>query len=251
MERIIATTPGLSAGERGIAASRAMGAEREWGALYRIGAWSSIAVLVMIPLQIVLYVAYPPPATVEGFFSLMRRSPLLGLISLDLFYMISVILSGVVMLAVCVALRRASPSLIAVALFLMVIGSAAYFASSVAFDMLRLSGHHAAATTESGRGLFLAAGEGMLASYQGSAFNVYYILLAIAGLLIAIVMLRDDRFARITPRVGLVMMAMMLVPPTAGAIGLVFAFASLIPTALWLVLVARDLLRLARMGDRE
>jgi hypothetical protein len=45
-----------------------------------------------------------------------------------------------------------------------------------AFDVLSLSNQYAAAATDAQRSMFLAAGQAMLAIYQGSAFDVYYVL---------------------------------------------------------------------------
>jgi hypothetical protein len=41
---------------------------------------------------------------------------------------------------------------------------------------------------------------------------------------------------------------MMLIPPTAGTISLVFSLLSQLPMILWLVLIATRLFRLANMG---
>jgi hypothetical protein len=250
MDRMMVSV--LSASRTGAALDAAADVRGEsgWRVLYRIGGIAAAAVLVMVPLQIILYIVSPPPATVVGHFALMRESPLMGLIGLDVLYMISTIVVSVVMLALCVALRNADRSLTALALFLMVISTAVYFASSVAFEMLSLSARYAGAAAGAERDMITAAGEGMLATYQGSAFNVYYILCGIAGLIIAFVMMRSSVFSRKTAYIGLVMNLMMLVPPTAGKFGLALAFASLVPTVVWLVMISRRLLQLgaARVG---
>jgi hypothetical protein len=50
--------------------------------------------------------------------------------------------------------------------------------------MLSLSQRYTAATTDAQRSLIQAAGQAMLAIYQGGAFDVYYILGAVATLII-------------------------------------------------------------------
>jgi hypothetical protein len=92
----------------------------------------------------------------------------------------------------------------------------------------------------------LAAGEGMLAAYVGTTYDVYYILNGIALLLIAAVMVRSGVFGGVTAYVGLLAGALMVLPASAGTIGLAFALASLVPWAVFSVLVARRLLWLAR-----
>ena len=86
----------------------------------------------------------------------------------------------------------------------------------------------------------------MLVTWQGTAFNVSYILSAVALLIVSAVMLRSHLFSKFTAYVGIVAGVLMLVPPTAGMLGLVLSLLSLIPTALWLMLIARRLFQLAK-----
>lgn len=60
--------------------------------------------------------------------------------------------------------------------------------------------------------------------------------------------LRSTVFSRLTAWVGLVFGVLSLVPASAGTIGIAFSLLSLIPMWMWLVLVARRLLQLARSG---
>src|SRR6185503_20260099 len=73
-----------------------------------------------------------------------------------------------------------------------------------AFEMFSLSSQYAAATTDAQRSLFVASGQAMLAIYQGTAFDVSYVLLAIAPLIISAVMLRSNSFGKVTASVGIV-----------------------------------------------
>jgi hypothetical protein len=132
----------------------------------------------------------------------------------------------------------------AIALTAGLVGIAAYFASTTAFEMLSLSDQYAAATTEAQRSMFLAAGQAMLAIWQGTAFDVGYVLEGVALLIIAIVMLRNTLFSKKTAYVGILLGVMSLVPPTAGTIGLLFALGSLVPLEIWDILIARRLFQL-------
>ena len=38
----------------------------DWKKLYRTGALAALAIVVLVPLQIVVFVVWPPPATVSG-----------------------------------------------------------------------------------------------------------------------------------------------------------------------------------------
>lgn len=132
----------------------------------------------------------------------------------------------------------------AIALILQLVATATYFASTVAFEMLSLSNQYATATTEVERSIFLAAGQAMLDTWQGTAFDVSYVLSGLALLIVSAVMLRSHRlFSKVTGYAGLPTGVLALVPPTAGMIGLVFSLVSLVPLVVWLVLIARRLLR--------
>ena len=109
--------------------------------------------------------------------------------------------------------------------------------------MLSLSSQYATSTTDVERSLFLAAGQAMLVSWQGTAFDVSYILSALATLIVSAVMLRSHLFSKVTGYAGLSAGVLMLVPPTAGWIGVVLSLLSLLPLIVWLSLIARRLLR--------
>jgi hypothetical protein len=218
--------------------------DRAWGPLYRIGAGVALTMLILMPIAVIGFVIAPPPATASDSFALFQRNGLLGLLSLDLIYMFEVLLGGLLLLVLCVALRRISPSLVTVALFLNAIATAIYFASNPAFEMLALSRRHAEAMTDAQKAMFLAAGEGMLATYQGTAYDVSYVVGGLAGLTVAVVMVRSQLFSRATAYLGLAMGLLALIPPTLGTVGLVAAFVYLGPLVAWLVLIARALMRL-------
>lgn len=218
----------------------------EWRGLYRTAAAAAIVMAAIIPVQGAIYAAYPPPDTVAGFFELFQRHWLLGLLSMDLLYLADNALMVPIYLALYTTLRWASRSATLLATAAALIGLAAYYASNTAFEMLALSRQYALATTEAQRTALLGAGEAMLAIYKGTAFNVYYVLNAVALLVLSFVMLRSGVFSKTTAFLGLAAGILMIVPSTAGTLGLIFAFLSLLPWAVWLILFALRLLRLAR-----
>jgi hypothetical protein len=57
--------------------------------LYCVAHFMAITMLILIPLQIIIYVISPPPDTVKGFFELYQQNPFLGLLSLDFLYLFS------------------------------------------------------------------------------------------------------------------------------------------------------------------
>jgi hypothetical protein len=215
-----------------------------WKGLYRVGGTAALIMAVFIPIQIIIFIAWPPPSTVIGWFTLFQNNRLLGLLDMDLLLIVDQVLVALVLLALYIALRRASQSWMAIAFTVGLLGIAGYFASTAAFEMLSLSDQYAAGTTEAERSMFLAAGQAMLAIWQGTAFDVGYVLEGVALLVIAVVMLRSTLFSKRTACVGILLGVMSLVPPTAGTIGLLFSLGSLVPLEIWDILIARRLFQL-------
>lgn len=217
-----------------------------WWPLLRIAAATALVGVALMPVQLVVYIAWPPPTTVVGFFEVFQENALRGLLNLDLLYILNNLFLIPLYLALYVVLQQHGKSLMTLALASGLVGVATYFNTNPAFEMLLLSQRYAAATTDAGRALYVAAGESMLASYAGTAFNVYYILNAIALLLIAPVMLRCNVFNRVSGWMALAAGILMLVPSSAGTAGMIFAMGSLVPWAVFSVLVA---LRLLKLGE--
>jgi hypothetical protein len=206
---------------------------------------AALAVLVLIPIQMVVFILWPPPNSVIGWFTLFQDNALVGLLDMDLLLIVDYLLLIGVFSALWASLRRANESLMAIALILQLVATATYFASTVAFEMLTLSNQYTTATTYAERSIFLAAGQAMLVTWQGSAFDVSYVLSALAILIVSAVMLRSHHhlFTKTTGYAGLSAGVLALIPPTAGTIGVVLSLVSLVPMVIWLALIARRLLR--------
>jgi hypothetical protein len=215
-----------------------------WQTLQRVGGVSAIIILALMPIQMVVFLNWPPPNTVVGWFLLFQNNPLVGLIDMDLLLIIDYVLMLMVFLALWAYLRRANESLMAIALILQVVATATYFASTAAVEMLSLSNQYTAANTEVERSMILAAGYTMLATWQGTAFNVGYVLGGFALVIVSAVILRSPYLlSKVTGYAGLAAGVLALVPASAGMIGLLFSLVSLVPTAIWLALIARRLLQ--------
>jgi hypothetical protein len=220
-----------------------------WRRVYRMGAIAAVAVLALVPIQAAVFIMWPPPTTVGGFFAMFQQNAIVGLLALDLLLMASWILSALMFVALYAALRRTRESLVTLALIAELVALAVYFASNTAFSMLTLSQQHAAAATDVDRSLFLAAGQAMLALYTGTAFNVSYLLSGVAALLMAGAMLRSGIFGTATAYIGIAYAVLQVVPPTAGTIGMIVSLLSLAPMVVWIALIARRLYRLAGEED--
>ncbi len=223
------------------------GAEGEWKPLFNVAGVAALLTAILTPVAIAVFAIWPPPsAGTAEWFSLFNENRLLGLMSLDLPFVLINVLMIPILLALYVALRRVSPSLMALALVTFLVGLAGFFASNPSVEMLSLSNQYAGAATEVQRSALLGAGEAMLATFQGTAFHVNYILAQIAGIVIGAVMLRTALFSK---WIGYLMISgnflgFGLYVPT---VGLVLSALSGAILWVWFILVARRLFRLGRM----
>ena len=227
-------------------------ADSAWKPLYKVGGIAALIMAVLIPIQSFIFIAYPPPGTVIDYFTLFQNNKILGLLDLDLLLIVDNVLLILIYLALYTALRRANESFMAIALTFGLVGAVLHFASREAtFTLLSLSDQYAAATTDAQRAMFLAAGQAMLTIYNGTAFDMSYVLSGVVLLIISVVMLRGNIFSKGTAYLGILMGVLMLIPPTVGTIGLLLSLISLVPTLIWLILIARRLFQLGQGVSKE
>jgi hypothetical protein len=202
--------------------------------LYRVAQFLALAMLILIPIQIIIYVIAPPPDTVKGFFELYQQNPFLGLLSLDFLYLFNNMIIVIIYLALFVLLYREKPVTVLLALILGLIGIACYYPSNPAFEMLTLSNQYFQALPEQ-QNIYLAAGEALMAGYTGITFDVYYVLSTICLLLFAYALIKSHKFKKSVGLWGLASGFFMIVPSSAGVLGMIFSLLSLIP---WVVFIA-------------
>lgn len=224
-----------------------------WRGLVVVGAWAALASVALIVVQLGIFFVWPPPETTVEFFEVLLSNPVHGILALDGLYIISNLLAFLVYLGLAVVLWRVSRSALVIALGFGVLGMSAYMASPRPVEMLTLAGAYAEADAVQQVAL-VATGDGMLATWMGTAFDVYYFFNLVTLLILAILMYRSSIFSRATAVWGLIGAVLMAVPSNFGTVGLVFAIASLLPWAVFAVLAARRMLTLAAAAgpiDRE
>ena len=222
--------------------------DSHWSLLYKAGGAAALIIAVLIPIQSFIFIAYPPPSTVVDYFTLFQHNKILGLLDLDLLLTVNNVLLVLIYLALCTALKRVNKSLTTIALTIGLVGIVLYLVSREAtFSMLSLSEQYAVATTEGQKLMFLTAGQTMLTIYNGTSFDLSYVLGGVFILIISAVMFRSNIFNKATANVGILMGVLMLVPPTVGTIGLLLSLISLVPTFIWLILIARKLFQLSKL----
>lgn len=214
--------------------------------VFRAGAFAAIAMLVIMAAQIVIFVIWLPPQTAGEMIALFNQNAILGLLSMDFFYLINNGILVLIYLPLYLALRESDRAWPLIAIIFGLVGIGAYYASNTSFEMLAISRQFAAAGTDAQRTALLGAGHAMMAVYKGTAFNVYYVLNAIALLIFAVMILRSKELSKSIGITGLIAGLLMTIPSTAGTLGMIFALASLVPWAVFLVLLIPCFFRLSQ-----
>lgn len=219
-----------------------------WSPLYTIGGVAALMVVLFIPVAIYVFIAWPPPTTVVDWYALFQSNRLVALIDMDILIVLSNIVSIPLTLALYVALRRTNESYMAIALVLELVGAATYFASNPVLTMISLSNQYAVAATDVQRSMLLAAGQGMLATYQGTAFWVSNAVGGISLLIISVVMLRSGIFSKITAYIGIVANVVGFGLFIPNQIGIFISILGVVGLAIWYVMVALRLFQLSRVS---
>jgi hypothetical protein len=150
-------------------------------------------------------------------------------------------------LALFVVVRRVSATSALVALVVGLFSVVLFlFSREATFSMWLLSGQYASAATAAQQAAVVASGQTLLTLYNGGSFGLSYLLGAVSTLIFSVAMVKHRVFGLLPGIVGIITGITMLVPANLGQIGVVVAMLSLIPTALWLVLLSRAFFRTAK-----
>jgi hypothetical protein len=224
----------------------------DWTGLYKLASLSALAVVAIIIIQGIFAAIEPQPlhGTAIDWFMLFQKNNLIGLIDFELLMVVYVIVSIPVILALFIALRHVNPSWTAIYLVLSLIGVMSFIAARPALEMLSLSQGYAAATSDAERAIFLAAGQVLVATFHGTAFQISYVLGSITGLIISLVMLRTNIFGRATAyvRIASSVFDFGIYVPT---IGIFIAMFSVLFLLIWNIMIARKLYQLGQVSAKE
>jgi hypothetical protein len=209
---------------------------------------------VLLLMEIIVFTIWPQPTTVMGYFALFQSNKLIGLIDFYLLEVVAYALFIPLFLAFYIALRRCNESYMMLAMILACVGIAVFLATNNPFTMLSLSKQYMAATTEAQKSLFLAAGQTLLINTNQRAvggFNMGFLLVCIAGLLVSFVMLQSKIFSKTNAYLGILTFAISLadylriiILPSELLLLLIIAILSGILLLIWLILVGRRLFQL-------
>ncbi|MFO7632191.1 MAG: DUF4386 family protein [Caldilinea sp.] len=226
--------------------------DSRYSTIYRLGALASILSALSIASAIVAYFIWPyrgNTTSIEAIFSILHTDRLGGLISLDVSMLVIGPISILMFLALYAALRRVDESLALVALILTLLAVGLVIVCRPLVELVTLSDQYVAATDAAEKARLLAAGEVLRIQLDGTAWAMQTAFFMIAGLLNSSLMLRTAFFSKVTAWLGIAISAIGLgfILPT---IGLFFLFLNTIGSVPWCLLVARDLLKIARVVSK-
>ena len=215
----------------------------------RITGFLLIVLFAIIPFQAAIYFISPPPTTAIQYFNLFQKNPFLGFLDLDLSLTLDNLLFVLVYMALYFLLKDGHRVIVTIGFAFVIVSVTLYIISREAlFSMLTLSNQYSIATSEIERNSISTIGQTMLTIYNGTCFNVSYFLGGINMILFSIAMLKSNIFTKVTGWLGLIMGILMLVPPTAGKLGFVLSFLSIIPLMPWLIIIAIRFLKLGKQN---
>lgn len=212
---------------------------QDWQLIYKLAALAAFASIAIIPIQIVFFIIWPLPTDVLAWFERYQQNWLLGLIGLDILLILQNVLILFFYLGLVILLWSTHRAIILLATTFGFIGIGLYFSSNTSFEMLSLSQQYYLSDNPEVQNQLLGAGHMALATFIGAGFNVYYIMSGFALILFSWAMLSSDYFSKFTAYIGLAAGVLMLVPATAGTLGLTMSLLSLIPWVVFCFLVGK------------
>jgi hypothetical protein len=179
-----------------------------WRTLFRVGGIAALLAAILfrrnIGAEVSLFTgAAAIPHLTADWYALLRSNPFVGLSFLAVFDLIDYALVGLIFLALAAALWQAHKSAAAIALASGLIGVAVSLSSNISLTLFSLSRQYAAATSTAQQAALLAAGQAVLATgdplaiYPTAGAYVSLLLIAVAGLLFSVILLRFHRAAGI------------------------------------------------------
>ncbi len=251
-------------------ASRAQTIDPRWIGLCRVGGIAALVAaigfrrnlaaeyLLLRATGIITSGPTASPTSALDWFALLHDNRLVGLTLLNLFDIVNYALVGLILLGLYAALRPTKTSSATLALVIGTVGVGVYFACNQAFALAALSDQYAAAATDADRSMALSAGQALLAiqssgAAYGNGFFASFFCVELAGLIMAVIMLRSSLFGRITAYVGILAngfgLAYYMFQNTAPAFTAISMSLAAVCLLIWYLLIGVRLLRFQPDGE--
>ncbi len=234
--------------ERSASGNGPFGESEGKGGLYAVGAIACVATMILIATAVGLYFVWPYAPDRMGAEEILRylaRDLLGGLVSLDILMLVIAPINMLVFIALFAALGKANRPLAASALIAGAIAFVLLIVCRPIAELVALSARYGAAAGEGDKAVLVAAAEGLLAYFKGTAWIAQTVLYPIAGMVFAILMRKSSAFSKADSIVGIVVSVStfgFMLPK----VGTLFLFINTIGTLPWYSMIARRLWKLAK-----
>ena len=224
--------------------------------LCRMGGTGALVAGALTIADLVVFVVWPQPATVVGWFALFQGNWLVGLLDFDLLGIFAYVILVPTLLALYLVLRQRSRAWMAVATAFTFVAIAVYLASNTGFSMLYLSGQYLAAATGAQKSVLLAAGQALVAEFMVTAFGESFAMVSCSLLIASIVMVKSGAFGARTGWTGVIanllgLGGFLAYVPALYVPGMLMMFANPALLGAWLILVGKALRGLATSSSQE
>lgn len=223
-------------------------ADQRWKDLYIIGGITTVILEIIAILSIVTFFIWPYSpgiSSTESILIQLQNEPLAGLISLDFLLLVSNLSGLLLFLALYVSLKQVNESWALIALVLGLMGVGWIIPARPISELFTISELFAAAPTEAAQTQFLAAGETLLAFFDGTGWFINTLFGGLALLISSFLMLRSNVFSKSTAYVGIITNAAVIgffLP----VIGMFLLFLSVPGYLIWFFQLARTFFKLGR-----
>jgi hypothetical protein len=183
-----------------------------WSRLFLFGGVAALLAGIIfrrnLGVEIAIFSPITPPTNPIDWLLLLQSHRLLGLAYLGILDLVNVTLVGLMLLSLYLVLQNFQKRITLIALVLGLLGVAVYLSSNTAISILSLSNQYAVSSSE----MLLPAATALLAlnrfsspgAFPGSGGYVSLFLLAIAGLIFSISLIKNPHFNRWTAFIGII-----------------------------------------------
>lgn len=230
-----------------------------WKNIYSVGAIFALLVCIIGLLDVVMTFFptignTPGTRTVIDWFSLYHDHQFLALRDLGFFNIITTLSTVMVFFSIYGIHRYINQEYAALTLIILCIGTTIYVSNNICLSMLNLSNQYAIAITESQKSMLVLAGQSLLAQEDVSVGSfIGFFIPEIAGLLMAIIMLKGKIFGRWTAWMGILGETFLAIFNICAAfvphiyyIAMIFAMIGGPMSIIWFFLIALKLFQLSK-----
>lgn len=215
--------------------------DSQWNTLYKIAGVFSLLSVATIVLSIVTFFIWPPFP--EQILDLLYNNKLAGLISLDILYLLAVICTLPLVLALYTSLMDVNKSLAFISLITGILGIFCLIFARPISEMFYLSHYYHSASSEMEKTAIMVTSKVLTEQFKGTSYYFHLFFGDVSFLISSFLMIKSQLFSKTTAWIGIftnILAFGMFIPEIGPFIGLVFLL-GFIP---WIILISFTYLKI-------